>query len=103
MTSVHLNHNVNSEQGGRLGSHDAYDQNGNQYEYKIAKTASWNFQDISEAVLKKYETVEAFVLAVKNIEKISIDKIYYCDKSLITKIRSKLQEKKRGLKVKAKG
>ena len=94
LTSVHLNHNVNSEQGGRLGSHDAYDQDGNQFEYKIAKTENWNFQDISEAVLKKYESVEAFILAVKNIEKISIDRIYYCDKSLITRIRSKLEEKK---------
>ena len=35
ITSVHLNHNVNSEQGGRKGSHDAYDKTGNQYEYKI--------------------------------------------------------------------
>jgi len=93
ITSVHLNHNVNPEQGGRRGAHDAYDEENNQYEYKISKSKSWNFQDISEEVLRKYESVEEFILATKNVDTLSIDKIYCCNKELINKIRLKMKKK----------
>jgi hypothetical protein len=93
ITSVYLNHNVNPEQGGRLGAHDAYDEDGNQYEYKIAKTESWSFQDISEAVLKKYESVAGFILVTKNVETMSIKTIYHCNNDLLIKIREKMEMK----------
>jgi len=93
ITSVHLNHNVNSEQGGRKGSHDAYDKIGNQYEYKISKTKSWNFQDISENVLNKYQNIKFFILAVKDPLNISVKKIFLVNKGLIEKIREKLNKK----------
>jgi len=93
VTSVHLNHNVNSEQGGRKGSHDAYDKMGNEYEYKISKNKSWNFQDISENVLNKYQNIKCFVLAVKDPLDISIKKIFLVNKGLIERIREKLIEK----------
>jgi len=94
LTSIHLNHNVNSEQGGRLGAHDAYDEYGNQYEYKIAKTTNWNFQDISDAVLSKYKNLNGFILANKKIDTISISKIYIVNIDLLKRVKEKLNEKK---------
>jgi hypothetical protein len=95
LTSIHLNHNVNSEQGGRVGAHDAFDANNNQYEYKISKNPNWNFQDISENVLSKYNNIKYFILAIKNISNISINRIYFVKvKELLQRIRIKLQEKK---------
>ena len=93
LTAIHLNHNVNSEQGGRAGAHDAYDEFGNQYEYKISKSNSWNFQDISENVLKKYESLENFILAIKDVHSTSIKKIYVVDIELLDRIKEKLEEK----------
>ena len=102
ITSVYLNHNVNPEQGGRLGAHDAYDEEGNQYEYKIAKTESWNFQDISEAVLKKYESVAGFILVTKNVETMSVRTIYHCNNNLLIKIREKMEMKAKKFKAEGK-
>jgi hypothetical protein len=93
LTSVHLNHNVNSEQGGREGAHDAFDINFNQYEYKISKSTSWNFQDISENVLRKYESLEHFILAIKDVDTVSIKTIYIVDINVLDRIREKLEEK----------
>jgi len=93
LTAIHLNHNVNSEQGGRAGAHDAYDEFGNQYEYKISKSSSWNFQDISENVLNKYMELENFILAIKDVHKTSIKKIYVIDIQLLNRIKEKLEEK----------
>jgi transcriptional regulator with XRE-family HTH domain len=94
LTSVHLNHNVNSEQGGRVGAHDAFDEDGNQFEYKISKATNWNFQDISENVLTKYEELKYFILALKDVDTVSIKKIYVVNTNLLTRIREKLEEKK---------
>ena len=93
ITSVYLNHNVNPEQGGRLGAHDAYDEYGNQFEYKISKSESWNFQDISEAVLEKYKSVEGFILVTKNVETMSINTIFNCGNNLLDKIKEKMKAK----------
>lgn len=93
LTSIHLNHNVNSEQGGREGAHDAYDEFGNQFEYKISKSPSWNFQDISENVLSKYTNLKYFILALKNVDTVSIKKIYVVDIKLLNRIREKLDAK----------
>ena len=60
----HLGHKVNSEQGGRRGPHDAYNDRGESFEYKVSKNHSWNFQDISEDVLNKYYDDKAIILAV---------------------------------------
>lgn len=94
LTSIHLNHNVNSEQGGRVGAHDAFDEDGNQFEYKISKAKSWNFQDISENVLSKYENLKNFILAVKDVNSVSIKIIYVVDTKLLNRIRDKLEDKK---------
>lgn len=94
LTSIHLGHNVNSEQGGREGAHDAFDENGNQFEYKISKSTSWNFQDISENVLAKYEGLKNFILAIKDVDSVSIKTIYVVDVKVLHRIRQKLEEKK---------
>ena len=65
-------------------------------------SGSWNFQDISEKVLKKYESVEEFILAIKNVDTLSVDSIYCCNKELINKIRLKMKSKEGKYKEKGK-
>jgi len=95
LTAVELNHNMESEQGGRSGAHDAYDKNGNLYEYKISKNHSWNFQDISDNVLNKYLQDKEIILAVKNPEKLEIIEIYSANPDItVQRLKEKLEEKK---------
>lgn len=94
LTAVELNHNMESEQGGRAGAHDAYDKIGNVYEYKISKNHSWNFQDISDNVLNKYLLDKEIILAVKNPEKLEIIEIYSAEPSkTVNRLKEKLKEK----------
>ena len=89
-----LGHQVNSEQGGRKGAHDAYDKLGNSYEYKISKTFSWNFQDISENVLEKYKEDRQIILGVIDKKNFLVKKIYGADpETTIERLREKLKEK----------
>jgi len=94
LTAVELGHNMESEQGGRAGAHDAFDKDGNIYEYKISKNHSWNFQDISENVLNKYLLDNEIILAVKNPEKLEIIDIYTAKpENTIPRLKEKLAEK----------
>jgi len=90
LIAVELNHNVNSEQGGRLGAHDAFDEFGNFYEYKVSKTNSWNFQDISDNVLNKYIHDSAIILAVVDKINIKVVAIYSANPNKVVK---RLKEK----------
>ncbi len=94
LVAVELNHNINAEQGGRKGAHDAYDEKGNVYEYKVSKTHSWQFQDISENVLEKYLLDKSIILAVVDKTNISVKTIYEVSPSkLVARLRQKLEEK----------
>lgn len=94
LIAVEIGHRVNSEQGGREGAHDAYDKDGNLYEYKISKNSSWNFQDISENVLNKYLSDTKVILAVVDKTNIKISAIYSADPKIVVKLlRFKLIEK----------
>jgi hypothetical protein len=94
LVAIKLNHKVNSEQGGREGAHDAYDDKGNLYEYKVSKNHSWNFQDISENVLNKYLSDKAIILAVVDKKNLKIEKIYEADPKLVVSLlRKKLNNK----------
>ncbi len=94
MIGLQLNHKVNSEQGGREGAHDASDSDGNLYEYKISKTYSWNFQDISENVLMKYYNDSAIILAVVDKTYLKIVNIYSASPDkVVPLLRQKLAEK----------
>jgi len=95
LVAIELNHKVNSEQGGRAGAHDAYDNEGKSYEYKVSKTTSWNFQDISENVLKKYYEDEAIILAIVDKKNLRVTSIYSAlPQNVVPRLEEKLAEKK---------
>ncbi len=89
-----LGHQVNSEQGGRAGAHDASDGNGNWFEYKVVVTNSWNFQDISEQVLEKYFETKSVICATVNKQELSVKEILSISPEVL------VPELKRLLKVK---
>ena len=94
LVALKLNHKINSEQGGREGAHDASDEYGNTYEYKVSKTHSWNFQDISDNVLNKYYSDKAIILAVVDKENMGVLSIYSANpKNVVPRLREKLNEK----------
>lgn len=94
LVALKLNHYVNPEQGGREGAHDAIDRDMNTYEYKVYKTRTWNFQDISEAVLNKYYLDKKIILAVVDKTNLVVKKIYSVDpKDAVPKLKEKLQNK----------
>lgn len=75
---------------------NATNGNGNFYEYKISKTYSWNFQDISENVLTKYLRDKAFILAVVDKNTFKILALYEAKPELVVgKLREKLKEKEK--------
>lgn len=89
-----LGHHINSEQGGREGAHDAYDDEGNLFEYKVSKTYSWNFQDISENVLNKYLLDSEIILAVVDKTSLSVTEIFSANPTLVVDLlREKLKTK----------
>ncbi len=95
IVSAELGHSVNSEQGGRAGAHDAYDSEGNAYEYKVSKNHSWQFQDISENVLKKYLDDEEIILAVVDKTSIKLTALYSAKPGVVVKLlKKKLKEKR---------
>ena len=94
LVAIELNHNVNSEQGGRKGAHDAFDKDGNQFEYKVSKNYSWNFQDISENVLNKYMHDTSIILAVVDKTNIKVEAIYSAEpRKIVRRLKEKLSEK----------
>ena len=98
-----LGHKVNSEQGGRKGAHDAYDEYGNSYEYKVSKSFSWNFQDISNEVLDKYYNDSAIILAVVDKENFLVKSIFSVKpKIAVPFIKEKLETKINKLKIQKK-
>ncbi len=95
LVAIKLAHNVNPEQGGRKGAHDAFNGNGNYYEYKVSKTHSWQFQDISDNVLKKYLQDNKIILAVVNKSDIMIKNIYSIEpRETVKLLKEKLEAKK---------
>jgi len=99
LVAMKLGHNVNSEQGGRAGAHDAFDAEGLEYEYKVSKNHSWNFQDISENVLQKYLHDEAIILAIVDKTKLLVTKIYKAkSEQVVARLREKLTEKQERFK-----
>lgn len=82
LVSGKLGHRINPEQR----KHDAYDQLGRTYEYKVAKNYSWKFQDISENVLESYIQDEKIILAVVDKKEFMVEIVYVCDPQAIVKI-----------------
>jgi hypothetical protein len=94
LVSIPLGHKVNSEQGGRAGDHDAFDESGGDYEYKVSISKSWQFQDISESVLGKYLKCEEIVLAVVDKPNIEVGEIWFAKpEKVVSLLEAKLAEK----------
>ena len=103
LVAIELKHFVNSEQGGRDGAHDAYDYDDNTYEYKVYKSRTWSFQDISKTVLKKYYNDKLIICAVVDKENLLVKEIYsITPKDAIPLLDKKLKEKIKNLKQKGK-
>lgn len=91
LVSLHTGHKILSEQK----AHDAIDNNGNYYEYKVARNHSWNFEDISPKVLSKFLQEKAVVLAIIDKAKMKVLKIFYTDPTMVVKrLEEKLEEKR---------
>lgn len=87
LVSGELGHRINPEQR----KHDACDQQGRTYEYKVTKKYSWKFQDISENVLESYMQDEKIILAVVDKKEFIVENVYICDpKAIVTILRNKL-------------
>lgn len=92
LISLIYNHRVLSEQSG----HDAVDDEGKFYEYKVSKSYSWNFQDISKNVLNKYRIDNKIILAVVDKDKFKIKAIYEANPLVtVRRLKQKLNEKKK--------
>ncbi len=92
LVALKLGHKVQSEQA----KHDATDDAGNMYEYKVAKGSSWSFQDISNEVLNKYLSDESIILASVDKNDFVVKKIYDANTSkVVSLLRKKLREKRR--------
>ncbi len=92
LVALRLGHKVQSEQA----KHDAVDDAGNMYEYKVAKGSSWSFQDISSVVLRKYLSDKSIILASVDKDELAVKKIYSADaKKVVKLLRRKLREKRR--------
>mgnify|MGYP001146456515 CR=1 FL=1 len=103
VVGLELGHKVNSEQGGRGGAHDAEDIEGGTYEYKVAKSGSWNFQDISENVLSKYLKDKAIITAKVDKENFEIVEILSISPQiLVPHLRLKLEKKRKSFEKKGK-
>lgn len=90
LVSLKLGHQVLSEQKG----HDAKDDSGNFYEYKVSQSYSWNFQDISSKVLEKYKEDKSIILAIVDKEQFKVVEIYEAEPTRVVKrLLEKLNEK----------
>ena len=91
LVGIKLNHEVITEQT----RFDAKDKKGNFYEYKIAKSYSFSFEDISENVLNKFLEVKSIILAVVDKDKLAIKDVYEAEpKRVIKRLREKLESLK---------
>ena len=91
LVSLEVKHMINPEQK----HHDAIDEFGNTYEYKVsAEKHSWTFQDISTNVLNSYLNDDKIVLAIVNKREFVVNSIYFCNPNAVVRIlRYKLQKK----------
>ena len=94
VVAAQLGHKVNGEQGGRAGAHDASDPDGKWYEYKVAKATTWNFQDISDAVLLKYYETAEIICATVDKTNFLVQKIYSITPELLVPVLRTLRDAK---------
>ena len=83
-----LGHHINPEQK----KHDAVDENGNTYEYKVSKLPGWIFQDISDNVLDSYLNDRQIVLAVVDKVQFRVRFVYLCEPQPLVKLLRKKRD-----------
>lgn len=99
LVGIELGHRVLSEQK----QYDAIDDDGNYYEYKVSKSLSFSFEDISENVLRKFENVKKVVLAVVNKDELVIAAMYEAEPyTVVRRLKQKLDEKRRRYEIEGK-
>jgi hypothetical protein len=90
LVATKLGHNVITEQK----QFDATDKEGNLYEYKVSRTHSWNFEDISPNVLSKFKKVKKIILATIDKSNFDVLEIFEVDPiKTIAILEDKLQRK----------
>jgi hypothetical protein len=91
LVALKLHHKILSNQK----KYDAKDSEGNLYEYKVSKSSSWNFEDITDNVLNKFSNVKKIILAIVDKENLKLIEIYEINPSdAVKRLREKLNEKR---------
>ena len=91
LVGIELNHMINSDQK----KHDAIDEYGNTYEYKVSSKINWTFQDITNSVLNSYLKDESIILAVVDKKEFEVKAICACNPEAIVSILKLKLKKKR--------
>lgn len=90
LVSIYTGHKVLSEQK----AHDAIDKSGKYYEYKVSQNYSWNFEDISPSVLKKFLDEKAVIMARIDKKEMRVLNLFSAEPQRVVKrLEEKLQEK----------
>jgi len=90
LVGIRLGHQVLSEQK----QFDAKDVDGNYYEYKVARSLAFSFEDISEKVLDKFSKIKSVVMAVVDKRNLEVTDLYIANPSNVVKrLKEKLREK----------
>ncbi len=91
LVSLETGHKILSEQK----KHDAVDPDGCFYEYKVAINNAWNFEDISPAVLSKFNEEKSIILAIIDKSKMKVLKIFTASPhKVVQRLKEKLEEKR---------
>lgn len=99
LIGIELGHRVLSDQK----QYDAIDNDNNYYEYKVSKSFSFSFEDISENVLNKFKNVKKIILAVVNKERLRITAMYEAEPQVVVqRLKLKLEEKQKRYEIQGK-
>ncbi len=89
LVALNLGHKLLSEQK----QYDAIDDKGRYVEYKVSKSNSWNFEDITDNVLNRLKN-ERIILAVVDKTNMKIIALYEVDPiKTVERLRNKLKQK----------
>lgn len=96
LVAYEMGHNINPEQK----RHDAFDEFGYTYEYKVSSYRRWTFQDISENVLSGYLEDKKIILATVDKRRFVVTGICVCEpEAVVSILKCKLEKRIRDGKV----
>ena len=92
LVACKMRHYINPEQR----RHDAFDELGYTYEYKVSSNKNWTFQDISENVLNGYLEDNKVILAIVDKRRFVVTGICACEpEAVVSILRCKLEKRMR--------